>query len=562
MTHAHLSSRIGLLTLLLACLSSPACAQTNDPYDSGGVMLPEQAAYDVQSYDLDLAVDPVKQSISGSLTVMADVATPLSWFVLDLDPRFEVTSVRDEYLGGKELHYEFRGARLWIQPVETIQPRSSVKLTVSYHGTPRIAPNPPWDGGFQWEKTASGDHWIATSCQMIGADMWWPVKDHVSDEPETMQLHIRVPDPLVVASNGRLDRVEKHSDGTSTYHWNINNPINAYNVALNIAPYRIIEDTFTSVAGDTFPLQFFVLPEDYDKGLELFEEIKEHLAFYEKFLGPYPFRSDKYGVAQTPHLGMEHQTIIAYGAGFDNTSMTRGNDLGFDALHHHELAHEWWGNLVTNVQWSDMWLHEGFGSYMQPLYREQLFGQKSYDEAMMQQRRGIQNTAAVAPVEILSSREIYAGHDIYSKGSWVLHSLRFLIGDDSFFTLLRRQAYPDPAMEAVTDGSQTRFGTTADFMQLTNDVTGQNLDWFFETYIRNPALPELKIVRDGTTATVFWSHPLEDIPFPMPVEIEIDGKVQRYEMPEFGRLKLDISETAVVRLDPRNRVLRAGNRVE
>jgi len=242
--------------------------------------------------------------------------------------------------------------------------------------------------------------------------------------------------------------------------------------------------------------------------------------------------------------------------------MTGGNDLGFDALHHHELAHEWWGNLVTNVQWSDMWLHEGFGSYMQPLYREQLFGQKSYDEAMMQQRRGIQNKAPLAPIEILSSQEIYSGHDIYSKGSWVLHSLRFLIGDDAFFTLLRRQAYPDAEMEKVTDGSQTRFGTTSDFQQLTTDVTGQDLSWFFETYVRNPALPQLKIVRDGTEATIFWTHPLDDVPFPMPIEIEVDGKIQRLEMPDFGSTTLTVSESSEIHLDPRNRVLRVGNRNE
>ena len=474
-------------------------------------MLPEQAAYDVLTYDLALTVNPERQNIAGSLTVSARVSSPLSWFVLDLDPRFDVSSVTDEDAAEKELFFEFRGARLWIKPTSTIQPRTTITYKVTYRGSPRIAPNPPWDGGFQWERTESGDHWIATSCQMIGADMWWPVKDHVSDEPESMKLHIRVPEPLVVASNGRLENVEQHGDGTRTYHWNISNPINSYNVALNIAPYRIIEDTYTSVAGDTFPLQFFVLPEDYEKGLELFEEIKEHLAFYEKLLGPYPFRSDKYGVAQTPHLGMEHQTIIAYGAGFDNTSMTGGNDLGFDALHHHELAHEWWGNLVTNAEWSDMWLHEGFGSYMQPLYREQLFGKDSYKEAMMQQRRGIQNVKALAPVEVLSSQEIYAGHDIYSKGSWVLHTLRFLVGDETFFKILRRQAYPDPAMEYVTDGSQTRFGTTSDFQQLAEDIYGKDLSWFFETYVRNPDLPEIKIIRDGTTASIFWTHPLPDL---------------------------------------------------
>lgn len=553
-------SRLFGSTILLLALTLQAGAQINDPYDSGGVLLPEQAAYDVQHYDLSVRVFPDRQEISGSVIITADIASPLAWFVLDLDPRLAVSGTWYLTEDGAPLPVELdrREQRLWLRAPHTLQPGSTVRFRVDYGGAPRIAPRPPWDGGIQWEKTTSGADWIATSNQMIGADVWWPVKDHVSDEPSTMDIHIRVPEPLVAASNGRLMEVESHDDGTRTYHWHLSNPINAYNVALNIAPYRIIEDTYTSVAGDVFPLQFFVLPEDYEKGVILFEEIKDHLAFYEEVLGPYPFRSDKYGVAQTPHLGMEHQTIIAYGANFSNTAMTRGNDQGFDGLHHHELAHEWWGNLITNASWEDMWLHEGFGSYMQPLYREYLQGPEGYMDGMMRQRRNIGNRKALSPDSILSAQEIYDGHDIYTKGSWVLHTLRFLVGDDTFFEILRRQAYPDPALESMTDGSQVRFGTTADFVSLASDLSGRDLGWFFEVYARQPNLPRLETVREGSTLNLRWVVPDTDHRFPMPVEIEVDGQRQRVAM-ENGWATIRVDESSEVRVDPDNRILREGN---
>ena len=363
--------------------------------------------------------------------------------------------------------------------------------------------NPPWSGGFTWARTADGSPWIATTCQGEGGDIWWPLKDHVSDEPDSVGIHITVPDPLVVASNGRLKSVEYHPDGTRTYNWFVSTTINTYNVALNIAPYKVIEDTFTSVAGDTFPIQFFVLPEDLEKGEAFFPEILAHLRFYENLLGPYPFRADKYGVAQTPHLGMEHQTIIAYGANFNNGSLTGGEDRGFDSLHLHELAHEWWGNLVTNLNWNDMWLHEGFGSYMQPLYVEHLHGHDAYKASFARRNGGFDNTMAVAPREIKSGDEIY-GRDIYGKGSYILHTMRYVIGDEAMFAMLRRMAYPDPAMEQITNGDQTRFAVTDDLLKLVNEIADTDLSWFFEVYLRQPELPSLTVMRNGPEVRLEW----------------------------------------------------------
>lgn len=536
---------LGVATLL--CLFSFLAKAQVAIYDSGGPLMPEQAAYDVTYYDLDLQIFPEERRISGKVLVQATVVHPTNVLVLDLDTTFNVLRAME---GDLNCGVTRKEGKLYIDLGRTRQRGEILRIDVFYEGEPREAPRAPWDGGFSWAKTPSGAHWIATSCQTEGADLWWPNKDHVSDEADSVGIHIRVPDPLVVASNGRLRKTEAHDDGTTTYHWFVSTPINNYNVALNIAPYRVIEGELESVAGDTYPVVFYVLPEDYEQGQELFPEILDHLRFFEKLLGPYPFRADKYGVAHTPHLGMEHQTIIAYGAGFDNSSMT-GVDWGFDALHHHELAHEWWGNLVTNFDWRDMWIHEGFGSYMQALYVEELSGKEAYQQYMLRSRF-FRNDLAVAPREVRSSEEIYRA-PIYTKGAWVLHTLRYLIGDDAFFAALRKMAYPSEELEQTTNGDQCRFVTTEDFRLICENISGQDLSWFFEVYLRQPALPVLKSRVKGNTLTLDWETP-NGLPFPMPIDVQMGDEVQRVLVPSQG-LELSIPEGVKPVIDPDGWVL-------
>ncbi len=535
---------------LIPALLNLAALQAQTPiYDTGGSLMREQAAYNVSFYDLSLQVFPGEQRIEGVLRAEAQVVHPMYWFVLDLDTLLAVSGAWQIDAPGKREARPFRreGGKLWIDLGATHQPGRQAIVEVAYGGKPRSAPRAPWDGGFTWAKTPAGAHWIATTCQGEGADVWWPVKDHVSDEPDSMALHIRVPDPLVVASNGRLRSTEKHADGTSTWHWFISNPINAYNVALNIAPYRTIEANMDCVTGEQYPVIFYVLPEDFEKGQRLFPEILDHLRFYEKLLGPYPFRADKYGVAQTPHLGMEHQSIIAYGANFKNTSMTGGKDWGFDALHHHELAHEWWGNLVTNSDWNDMWLHEGFGSYMQPLYAGHLGGKEAYS-AYMQSMRRFPNRLPIAPRASQTGKEIYRA-PIYTKGAWVLHTLRYLLGEEAFFRALRRMAYPDPELEKVTDGRQARFATTDDFLRICEAESGMTLDWFFEVYLRQAALPKLYSKIENQTLSLRWESPVPDMPFPMPVEVELAGRIRRIQVPAEG-IAIPLGENDKPVVDP------------
>jgi aminopeptidase N len=556
-----MKSRIGGLLTLLVLVAGVAGgrAQDIDIYDSGGRILPEQAAFDVTYYELALRVDPAARTIAGTGTTVARFVQPARQLVLDLDTTFRVSEVAA--VDGdrpRALQWQRRGGRLWIDLGQQQAVGSTAAVRVSYSGAPRVAPMAPWEGGFVWTRTPSGAPWIATAVQGQGADVWWPVKDHVSDKPDSLSIRVTVPDGLVVASNGALRGVQSNADGTRTYDWFVSTPISAYNVALNIAPYRTVEREFRSVTGETFPVTFYVLPEDEARGREFMDEIFAHLAFFEELLGPYPFRADKYGVAQTPHLGMEHQTIIAYGARFDPGAMTGGRNWGFDALHHHELSHEWWGNLVTNADWKDMWLHEGFGTYMQALYAERLGGPAQYRAYLASDRRSISNRAPVAPREATTAGEIYfrSGSDIYGKGSWVLHSLRWVLGDDVFFRALRRMAYPEPALERVTDGGQVRFATTDDFLRIAESVSGQQLGWLFEVYLRQPELPRLVAERDGDRLSLSWQSP-RGLPFPMPVEVEVDGARRRVAVPASGATSIEVPRGARVVVDPEDWVLRA-----
>jgi len=552
----HKSLPVFALLLLVSGCGPSALNAQSDPYASGGELSPEQAAFDVTFYDLDLRVDPADSSIGGALTAVARIVHPTSELVLDLDPILQVERVTlVDVEREQEVAFRRDEGKLWIDLLTTRQPQSSVAVRVSYGGKPRIAPRPPWDGGFTWARTPAGEPWIATSCQVNGADVWWPVKDHPADEPDSMAIHITVPEPLIVASNGRLEGVTSSSSGWKTFHWFVSTPINVYNVALNIAPYRVIEDTHVGPNDEVYPVAFYVLPSDYENGVRFMAEIHDHLRFFEETIGPYPFSDDKYGVAQTPHLGMEHQTIIAYGAGFDNTAMT-GRDWGFDALHHHELAHEWWGNLVTNADWSDMWIHEGFGTYMQALYMERLEGMQGYHAYMQGMRGGITNEKPVAPRRKLNSVEVYNG-DIYSKGAWILHTLRYLMGDEPMAAFLRRMAYPDPDAQIDSDGCRCRFVSTDDVLFTAEAIDGSDLNWFFDVYVRQEELPRLVARRNGTNLHLQWDVP-DGLAFPMPVPVEIEGEIHHVEMAD-GSAAIRVPEDAEPEIDPEGWLLREGD---
>jgi aminopeptidase N len=555
---AALALPAALAAAMLAPPNANARSLQKPDLDSGTPEPPEEACYDVLHYDLALAVDPEKRTIAGRLTMRARVLKASKSIQLDLDDHFTVRAVQRD---GVSLPFKREPGRILVHGLAALaHPGEEFEISVSYAGVPREAPGPPWDGGFTWKTTKSGQPWIATTCQGEGADLWWPCKDQPDDEPDSMDITITVPEPLVCASNGRLVDVQPGQPGWRVYHWHVSTPINNYSVALDIAPYEKIEGEFTSCAGERFGVVYYVLPENLEKGKQLFEEIKLDLAFFESICGPYPFRADKYGVVETPHLGMEQQTITAYGNNYRGNPW--GAQQGFDFLLHHEMSHEWWALLVTARNWNDFWIHEGIGTYTQALYAERLKGPEAYRQVMSEQRRGIANTGAVAPREPHSSGEMYStrkwkdspGGDIYNKGSWIMHSLRWRLGDEVFFKVLRRFAYPDPAMEKVSDGRQCRFATTDDLLAIAEKESGQKLGWFWELYLRQPKLPKLVGTVVGNELHIAWETP-GNMPFPMPVEARIGDKTQRVEMKD-NQAVVPLKGTKVFVLDPDERILR------
>ncbi len=549
-----------ILFLILLLTVSSVFAQRElgvRPTDTGGPLMPEQAAFDVQTYDVALKVDPKTKTIAGTTVMTAKVVKPTDVIVLDLDTPYTVERVFGQ-TGDRQaaLKYERKGGKIWIRFAAPKQAGEVFETLITYSGTPRVAPRPPWIGGVIWAKTPSGADWISVALQNDGADLLFPVKDHPSDKASTATMRVTVPDPLVAAGPGKLIETKKNNDGTSTYVWRMTNPIPNYSILFDAAPYRVIKDSTKSVTGEMIPIEFYILPESYDKGAKLIEETKKYNAFYEKYLGPFPWRSQKLGIVETPHLGMEHSTHLAYGNKFQY------NEHGFDWLQLHEFGHEWWSNLVTARDWKDFWIHEGFQSFMDTLYLEHLGKKDAYFLAMRGRAKGTRNKQAVAPREAKIAYQVYMAEpdylnsdgDIYGKGAVVLNTLRYLIGDDAFFRALRHMAYPTKEMEAYTDGRQTRLVDTDDFLQIAEKDSGMQLDWFFELYLRQPKLPKLVTETSGNTMTLRWETP-NDMPFPLPVEVEVDGKAQRVEMKD-GKASVSFNGTAPV-VDPKGWVLKA-----
>jgi aminopeptidase N len=527
------------------------------PTETGGPLMFEQAVYDVQSYEVSLNVFPDKKSISGVTTMTAKTVIPTNVIVLDLDTPYNIENISD---GTRDLKYERRGGKIWIWFPQSKQVGQEIKTVIGYSGTPREAPRPPWVGGFMWAKTPSSADWISVALQNDGADLMFPCKDHPSDKAATAVMHISVPNGLIATGPGKFEGTTKPNKDFTTYNWRMTNPIANYSIVFNAAPYKTVEDSYKSIAGDTMPIIFYVLPEDADKAPKLIAEQKKYLAFYEKYLGPYPFRSQKVGIVETPHLGMEHSTDIAYGNQF------RFDADGTDSLLLHEFGHEWWANLVTASDWKDFWIHEGFQSYMDTLYQEYLHGQDAYLKAMAARSKNFKNIQPVAPRGAKIAYQVYmdapdylnSDGDIYGKGAYFLHTLRYLIGDKAFFNALHHMAYPTKEMETYTDGRQERLVTTDDFLTIAEQDSGMKLDWLFEMYLRQPKLPRLGTSGIGSGSSgvmqLSWETP-NNMPFPMPIDVEINGKIQRVEMKD-GKATINYTGPPPV-IDPKGWVLKA-----
>ncbi len=517
---------------------------------SGGPIKPLQAAYNVNYYDLDLTIDHVTQTIGGSLLCRVEIIEPIDTLLLDLDDPFTIDSVLFRKNGGSFSMTTFTHSDglLYVNMPENVLTEDMISVKIFYHGSPRIAPSPPWVGGFVWEETSNGDPWIGVACEFEGADIWWPCKDHPSDEPDSMYMSYTVQDPMQCVSNGQYLGSTSNGNGTTTYDWFISTPINNYNVSIYAADFMLIEDNYMSTIGDSIPFRFWVLPEDYNTAVDYMDVFQAEFDFLESICGPFPFGSDKHGWAHAPYWGMEHQTIIAYGHNFTT------NSWGFDYIHYHELAHEWWGNLITAKDWADVWIHEGMATYTEALYVEYLSGMDKYHQYMDQKRPANNHQNPLAPYDSLTTDEGFSLNP-YNRGASVMHTLRWHLGDSLFFELFERWAYPDSTDYDNTNGRQCRILNTDDMKDQAEEVTGLELDPFWDVFFREASYPVLHVVK-GYAETEFTWETENNVLLDVDVPIRVNGEDRVVEMTD-GVGTTDASYEDELLIDPKKWILMA-----
>lgn len=492
--------------------------------ESGGPLHPLQAAYNVQYYHLDLSIDPVSKTIDGSLLCKVEVLNSIDTLYLDLDDPFNISSILLKINDGAfaEASFTHANEKLFIMITEAVIEGDVISCQIFYNGAPRIADDPPWGVGFVWETTDAGNPWLAVACEDQGGDIWWPCKDHPSDEPDSMNISLTVPNPLTCVSNGQYLGSEDNGDNTSTFHWFVSTPINNYNVTFYAAEYNLIEDTYLSTNGESIPFYFWVLPENYDQALAYMDVFHDEFNFLEQICGPFPYGTDKHGWAHAPYWGMEHQTIIAYGHDFTQ------NNWGYDYIHYHELAHEWWGNHLTAKDWADVWIHEGVATYTEALFVDHFSGTDSYIQYMKNRRPNDYHQQALAPREELTADEGF-NLNPYSRGAAVMHTFRYHLGDDDFFELLKRWNYPDPNDLDNTHGRQSRMVTTDDLKVEAEDLLSLDLTGFFEAFFREASYPDLNVLREQNQTSFTWETE-NGIPLDVNIPILINDEEYTVEM--------------------------------
>jgi aminopeptidase N len=527
-----------LLVSMLALLIGLGWYVKRQMLVSGGALPASLAAYDVRHYDLDVRIEPDHQRIAGTSTVTVEVLKPIDIFHINLDNRLEVVSVKS---AGVSCAFRHADGVIAIELREQWLVGERRDVTIIYGGKPKVALRPPWINGFVWSETPSGAPWIGVTGQGDGGDNWWPCKDHPSDEPdEGMDISLTFPSGLVGLSNGRLVGEFDNGDGTATTNWRVNYPINNYLVTVNIAPYVRIEERYHGVDGTLDePLEFWVVPEYEQYARSTWRQMPRILEVLGRRFGEYPFFDDKFAVVHAPYYGMEHQTVVAYGALFTD------NDFGFDDLLLHEVAHEWWGNKITVADWADFWIQEGFATYAQALYVLDTLGESRYLDYMARLRQRVDHSHPVVQGKNLTSVQAYSD-EIYFKGAWVLHSLRWLLGDEDFFSVVWRFANdPEYAYGLVS---------TRDLAMLVFEVSGREIDWFWERYLYRAEEPGWWVKRrlegDRDRVTISW----DDRDFEMPIPVWVAGEERRLEMTD-GRASFLVDRGATVEVDPLGRIL-------
>ena len=478
-----------------------------------GSITPEREWWDLTFYHLDIEVQPEEKFIKGKNTIRYKVLTPKNVMQIDLQPPLKIEKILQ---GGKELSYKKEGTNAYmVLLVDAQNSGEENEIEVYYSGYPKEAVRAPWDGGFSWKKDSNGKHFIATSCQGLGASVWWPNKDHMYDEVDSMAISVTVPKDLMNVSNGRLKGIEETST-TKTTHWYVDSPINNYGVNVNIGDYVHFSEQYAGEKGD-LDIDYYVLKDNLDKAKKQFKQTKPMLQAFEHWFGPYPFYEDGFKLVEVPYLGMEHQSSVTYGNNYQNGY--RGIDLSdsgwglkFDFIIIHEAGHEWFANNITYKDIADMWIHEGFTAYSENLFLDYHYGTKAAEEYVIGTRKRILNDRPIIGRYNLNQK---GSGDMYYKGANMLHTLRQLIEDDELWRQILRGLNSTFYHQTVT---------TEQIEKYISKQTQKDLSAFFDQYLRNSKIPTLEYEFDGKQLKYRYINTVKE--FDMPIRIVVDGDSQ------------------------------------
>jgi aminopeptidase N len=473
-----------------------------------GSNTPQRAWWDASFYDLHVKVNPADSSIVGynAITYRVLKPVPAREMQIDLQLPLVVDSIVQD---GLELSARRDGNAFFVTLVVPQRIGARKKITVYYHGKPTVAIRPPWDGGFVWARDSLAREWVATANEGLGASVWWPNKDLYADEPDSQRVSITVPDSLFDVSNGRLRSRTPNTGGTTTYEWFVRNPINNYDIAVNAGHYAHFSDSYQGEKGnltlDSYPLDYHV-----DTAKKQFQQVRPMLQCFESWFGPYPWYEDGYKLVETPHLGMEHQSAIAYGNHYQNGYLGRdrsqtGHGMLWDFIIIHESAHEWFGNSITMKDAADMWIHESFATYAEGLYTECQQGKKAGAEYTIGQRKLIRNDVPIIGAYGVNHE---GSGDMYDKGGNMLLTIRQLVNDDARWRGILRGL------------GKTFWHQTVTTKQIENYISrgaGIDLSKVFDEYLRTTMIPTLEYKLEGNKLSYRWSKVVPG--FAMPVKV-------------------------------------------
>jgi len=497
--------------LVLALVLSAGClfAQNKTVFTSGGKLKPEQAIMDIRHYTIALNVDPKEKSIDGYTIIDLNTSAPTKLLLFDLVDSFKVAKV---LVNNKPEQFEYKNNLIRIN-LEKELPASKVSVKVVYGGKPHIAVRPPWDDGFIFNTDSLGHPWIAITAEAAGGKLYFPCKDHPSDEPnEGVDMIITVPKGLVVAGPGLLQSSVTKGN-KSTFHWKTNYTINNYSIIFDAGDYAVVTRNYTSIEGRKVPMQFYVLSYHKDKAAHQLEMLEKDVHQEEKYFGEYPWAKEKVGIVETSHLGMEHETMNAYGNKFKYTKVG-GED--YDGLMHHEFGHEWWGNKVTASDWADYWIHEGIGTYGDALYIRDYEGEDAYIKYFQRNALNFGNKIPIVVGKDVDEEAAYNG-DIYGKGAFFMHTLRFVLGDDVFF----------PTLKGFVTSPQYTYDnivTTSDLEHYFEQQSGKQLKPLFDMFIRSVNKLEVHVKQQRNNSYLVQ---LDNMNMPLPLEITTDAGTKK-----------------------------------